>query len=68
MRPLDCLSGDVSLYGLINGNPAVLGETSEELIPVWGCSAINQTTATPQLIIPYEDKCDYFNRKAAIIS
>jgi len=68
MRPLDCLSGDVSLYDSINCNPAVLGKTSEEPISVWGCSAINQTTATPQLVIPFEDKCDYFDRKAAIIS
>jgi len=52
MRPLDWLSGDVSSYDSINCNPVVLGETSEEPIPVWACSAINQTTATPQLIIP----------------
>ena len=67
MRALDCLSAEVSLYYSINCNPAIMGEISEEPTPVWGCSTINQTIATPQLIIPCEDMCDYFNPKAAII-
>ena len=58
MRPLDYLSGDVSLYDSINYNPAVLEETSEEPSPLWGTSAVQQTTATQQLINPCEDTCD----------
>ena len=68
MRPLDCLSSDVSLYESISCNPAVLGETSEEPCPLWVSSAVHQTTATQQQINLCEDTCDYFNPKAVIIS
>ena len=68
MRPLDCLSGDVSLYDSINCDPAVLGETLEEPSLLWAFSAVHQTTTTQELINPCEDTCDYFNPEVAIIS
>jgi len=57
MRPLDCLSGEVSLYDYINCSLAVLGETSEEPNLPWGSSAVHQTTASQLLINPCEDTC-----------
>ena len=68
MRPLHCLSGDVSLYDSINCNPEVLGEASEKPSTLWDSSTIHQATATQQLVNPYEDTCDYFNPNAAIIA
>jgi len=46
MRSLDYLSGDVSMHDSINCNPAVPGETSNELSLLWGASRVHQTTAT----------------------
>ena len=68
MRPLDCFSGDVSLYDSINCNAAILGETSKEPSLLCGSLAVHQATATQPLINLCEDMSNYFNTKASIIS